>query len=636
MCGIYGKIRFDGGAVTAAEVERACDAMRHRGPDDAGVFVDGSVGLGHRRLSIIDLSPLGHQPMASDDGRLRLVFNGEIYNFRELRRELEAEGHAFRSRTDTEVLLRLFQETGPGCVERLRGMFAFAIWDSRDRTLFLARDRVGKKPLFYHRGPRFFAFASELAALVADPQIPREVDPEALHHYLTYQSVPAPFSIYRGVRKLRPAYWLRVGPGGAEERRYWRLPFVPKHPADTPVRRRGLEDELLARLSEAVRVRMVSDVPLGALLSGGVDSSAVVALMAREDPGRPVRTFSVGFEEKEYDELRFACLVAERYATEHTEVVLRPAMLDVLPILVERFGEPFADSSAIPTFHVARAARRAVTVVLCGDGGDENFAGYERHRLHAFLHRFDSLPAWLSAAVFRALRPLPHGRSPKNPVWIAKRFFQCMALPPAVRNVRFFGNFDNETKSNLYAPDFAARVEGIDSDDIAGGYFREAGAPDLVDAILYSDIHTYLPDTLLPKVDVTSMANSLEVRSPLLDHPLMEFVARLPADLKLRGSTSKYLLKEVLRPLLPGAVLDRPKMGFGVPLERWFRQDLRELVRDTLLSPRALGRGYFRPGAVERLIDDHEQGRWQRHYQIYNLLMLEQWHRRFLDGDRDA
>lgn len=631
MCGIYGKIRFDGGAVTAPEVERACDTMRHRGPDDAGVFVDGSVGLGHRRLSIIDLSPLGHQPMASDDGRLHIVFNGEIYNFQELRHELEAEGHAFRSRTDTEVLLRLFQVEGPGCVERLRGMFAFAIWDSRDRSLFLARDRVGKKPLFYCHRPGFLSFASELPALLTDPEVPRTPDPVALHHYLTFQSVPAPFSAFSAIRKLPPGHWLRLRGEGVETRRYWDLSFRPKHPADTRARREALVEELRERVAEAVRIRLVSDVPLGALLSGGVDSGGVVALMAEASGGAPVRTFSVGFDEREYDELGYARLVAQRYGTEHTEFPLRPDMARVLPVLVEHFGEPFADPAAIPLYFITQVAREHVTVALCGDGGDEGFAGYYRHKLNALLHGFDFVPAGLSRRLFQLLRRVPNAPTSHSPLWVAKRLVQTLSLAPELRNLRFFGHFDEEAKQGLYTPEHAASLQGADTDELVRERFRQTDAVSLLDALLYTDLHTYLPDTLLPKVDVTSMANSLEMRSPLLDHKLLEFAARLPADLKLRRWTSKYALKEAFRPLLPPEILKRPKMGFGVPLDRWFRGELRELVRDTLLSARARARGWFRPAAVERLLVEHETGRWQWQYHIYNLLMLELWHLRFVD-----
>jgi asparagine synthase (glutamine-hydrolysing) len=605
MCGIYGKIRFDGRPADVMDAERACAAMRHRGPDDQGVYASGVACLGHTRLSVIDLSPLGHQPMRNEDGSLWIVFNGEIYNFQELRPVLEGKGHVFRSRTDTEVILHLLEEDGEACVERLRGMFAFAIWNEKERTLFLARDRVGKKPIFYYRGEKFFSFCSELAPLVADPEIPVEVDSVSIHHYLTFQSVPAPNSAYRDVRKLLPGHWMRVSTGQKDSRRYWKLSFGDKFSADTTARRADLEERLLEKLGESIRVRLESDVPLGALLSGGVDSSGVVALMSQEVAGTPVKTFSVGFQEKEYNELKYAREVSRLYGTDHKEFTVRPDMLAVLPRLVERFGEPFADSAAIPVYYITKVAREHVTVALCGDGGDESFAGYQRYRLNALLRRFD--------------------------LWIAKRFFQTLSLPPEIRNLRFYGHFDNDLKSSLYTPEFARSMAGIDSDELVLRHYRETDADNLLDATLYADIHTYLSDTLLPKVDIASMTNSLEMRSPLLDHELMEFAARLPSDMKLKRLTTKYALKKVFGRLIPQHVLTRPKMGFGVPLDHWFRTDLKEMVRETLLSTRALGRGYFRGETVRRILDEQAKNRWHWHHHIYNLLMLELWHRRFID-----
>ena len=631
MCGIYGKVRWDGRPVLEEDAERACDGLRHRGPDDRGVLTLGEACLGHTRLSIIDLSPQGHQPMPNEDETLWIVFNGEIYNFQDLRSRLEARGHRFRSRTDTEVVLHLFEEEGPACVERLRGMFAFAIWDRKAKALFLARDRVGKKPLFYRSGRDFFSFCSELAPLVSDPEIPADVDPVAIHHYLTFQSVPSPFSAYAGIRKLPPGHWMTVKEGMEELRRYWKLSFAPKHPADTAARRALLEEGLLEKIREAVRVRLVSDVPLGALLSGGVDSSGVVALMSSENQGTPVKTFSVGFREKEFNELEYAREVAKLYRTDHREFTLRPDMLSVLPLLVERFGEPFADSAAIPTYYISRVAREHVTVALCGDGGDESFAGYHRYKLNALLRRVDFIPHALSRGVFRALNTIPHSPSIHSPLWLAKRAFQFLSLSPERRNLRFCSHFDAGLKTELYTPEFAGRMAGIDSDEIVLARYRETDADNLLDATLYADIHTYLPDTLLPKVDVTSMATSLETRSPLLDHELMEFAARLPAGMKMRRLTTKYLLKKVFGRLLPEKLLHRPKMGFGVPLGHWFRTELKDMVRDTLLSPRAIGRGYFREAAVRKILDEQAQNRWHWHYHIYNLLMLELWHRRFID-----
>jgi asparagine synthase (glutamine-hydrolysing) len=458
------------------------------------------------------------------------------------------------------------------------------------------------------------------------------VDRAAIHHYLTFQSVPAPMTAFAGVRKLPPGHWLRLREGREEVRRYWKLSFAPKFPADTPARRAGLEDRLFEEIRCAVRVRLLSDVPLGALLSGGVDSSGIVALMARERPGEPVKTFTVGFREKEYDELRFAREVSRICGTEHREFTISPGAASVLPLLVERFGEPFADSSAIPMYHITRIAREHVTVALCGDGGDESFAGYFRYKLNRLLGVARVVPPFLPRAAAALLRRLPHAPSIHSPLWISKRLFQTLALPPGVRNIRFYGHFDPEAKRALYTPEFASEVSDLDSDEIALARFRETDADNLLDATLYADIHTYLPDTLLPKVDVTSMANSMEIRSPLLDPFLMEFAARLPADFKLRRLTAKYALKRAFGRVLPERLFRRPKRGFGVPLDHWFRTELKGMVRELLLSPRTLQRGYFREEAVRRMLEEQEKNLWQWHHHLYNLMMLELWHRRFIDA----
>ena len=385
-------------------------------------------------------------------------------------------------------------------------------------------------------------------------------------------------------------------------------------------------------IKEAVDVRLESDVPMGALLSGGLDSSGVVALMAQRTGVTPVRTFSVGFEEKEYDELRYAREVSRRYGTEHTESKVFPDMLSVLPLLVERFGEPFADPAAVPVYHITKVARRYVTVALCGDGGDESFAGYHRYKLNALLGRPGIIPSWLSKGLFKLLRVVPHsGKAGRALLWVGKRLLQVLPLSPEVRNVRFYGHFDNEMKAAIYTPEFAESVAGIDTDELVLHRYREAGTDNFLDATLYADINTYLPDTLLPKADVASMANSLELRSPLLDHELMGFAARLPADMKLRRLTTKYALKKIFASILPPGIATRRKMGFGVPLDRWYRGELRDMVRDTLLSRRATGRGYFREETVRRILDEHAENRWRWHGPIYNLLMLELWHRRFID-----
>jgi asparagine synthase (glutamine-hydrolysing) len=629
MCGICGIVLADAAApVPPGAIGRMTDALAHRGPDDRGVFEEPGAALGHRRLSIIDLSPAGHQPMASEDGSLLVVFNGEIYNFAALREGLERRGHAFRSRSDTEVLLRLFQERGESCLAELRGMFAFAVWDRRRRRLFAARDRVGKKPLVYAERGGSLAFASELAALLEAPGFDRTVDPVAIHHYLTYQYVPAPFTAYAGARKLPAAHWLAWEGGRLRTGRWWDLRYVPKLRLGD---RRAYEERFLEVFREAVRLRLVSDVPLGAFLSGGVDSSAVVAMMSLEGAA-PVRTFSIGFSERDYDEVRFARTVAARYGTEHRELVVEPRALEVLPALVRHYGEPFADTSAVPTWYVARLTREHVTVALSGDGGDEAFAGYQRHHAAHLLARYLLLPRALREGVVRrAVEALPGPRRTRGLLGRIRRFVAADAPTRERLYARLVCTFANDAKARLYTPAFAAATAGQDSVALVEALFAGAEAEDFLDRTLSVDVHSYLPDDILVKVDIASMGNALETRAPFLDHEVLEFAAACPPELKLRGGTGKYLLKKALAPYLPRAVLRRRKMGFGMPVAEWFRADLGEMAGDLLLSPRAVGRGYFRREAVEELLLEHRRRDADHGYRLWALLFLELWFRTFAD-----
>src|SRR5262245_31805906 len=527
MCGIAGRLEFDPGrSADPALVQRMCDTIAHRGPDDSGVWAHGPVALGHRRLSILDLTPAGHQPMTHLNGALCIVFNGEIYNFRELRADLERRGHVFRTRTDTEVVLHLYERHGVGCLDRLRGMFAFALWDAREQQLFIARDRVGKKPLAYHADDEGITFASEIKAVLQDPDVDREPDPVALHHYLTYQYVPAPLCAFRGVRKLPPGHYLLAKRGRIEVRRWWKLASGPRLAADTPRRERELETELLHRLEEATALRLVSDVPLGAFLSGGVDSAAVVAMMCRRASG-PVRTFSIGFDDDAYDELAFARETANHFGTVHTEFVVRPSALEVLPKLLWHYDEPYADASAVPTYHVSRLAREHVTVVLNGDGGDESFAGYDRYVANAFASQLGPLGRVLGSAALRSLVDLlPHGTTSASSRWRLKRFLAPLGRPPEARNAAWQAQFDPEAKQALYTMAFRRVLGPREAEELLYARYREAGTNDFLDATLYADVNGYLPDTLLTKVDIASMAVALEARSPFLDHELMEWAAR--------------------------------------------------------------------------------------------------------------
>lgn len=629
MCGIAGRLNADPEAPVSAELlRRMAGLLHHRGPDDEGVYTDGPLGLASRRLAIIDLSPHGHMPMSNETGTVWIVLNGEVYNFQELREELVARGHRFRSRTDTEVVVHLYEEYGTACLERLRGMFAFAIWDARQQTLLLARDRLGKKPLFYCAHPRHFSFASEPKAFLADPDLPREPDPVALHYYLTYQYVPSPYSAFRGLQKLPPAHYLLVRPGEAPRvTRYWKLSYGRK------IRRSesALCAELRERIEEAVRIRMVSDVPLGAFLSGGLDSSAVVAVMSRISR-QPVKTFSIGFDEDGYNELPYARRVAALFATDHHEFIVKPKAVDVLPQLVWHYNEPYADSSALPTFYLSRLAREHVTVALNGDAGDENFAGYPRHVALQWVGWFQRLPRGVRRSLAAAAGRIPSNLPPRHLLSYAKRFMGRLPdTTPSLEYGRWISHFTASMKAGLYTDDFAAQVGGIEAFDVLFGVFAASDAPDLTDAALDADVNLYLPDDLLVKVDIATMAHSLEARSPLLDHPLMEFVASIPSRQKVRFGIKKYLFKKAVAPWLPREIIHRDKQGFGVPLDRWFRGELRELARDTLLSQRAVGRGYFRREAVMRLLDEHVTGAANWHHHLWNLLMLELWHRMFID-----
>jgi asparagine synthase (glutamine-hydrolysing) len=606
------------------------DSLEHRGPDDRGTCSGPGIGLGHRRLSIIDLSAAGRQPMANEDGSLLIVFNGEIYNFQELREGLEKRGHVFSSCADTEVILHLYEEKGVDCLEDLRGMFAFALWDKGLRRLLLARDRMGQKPLIWGEHDGGLYFASELKALLAVPGMPRRVDDVALHHYLTYQYVPSPRTIFTAFRKLPAAHYLLWEKGRVTEGQYWSLKYVPK------VRLGSLKeygDRFLELFHESVRLRLVSDVPLGAFLSGGIDSSAVVAAMSREGSA-PVKTFSIGFSERDYDEVRYARKVAEHFGTDHHEMVVEPRALEDLPTLVEAYSEPFADPSALPTYHVARMTRRHVTVALSGDGGDEAFAGYRRYAVDRFLSWYLRLPAFLREKVLRrVVEGLPASRRPRGLVSQLKRFVSSVDPVRERQYVRYLCYFTEEMKGRIYTPEFHEAMSGQDSVSLVENLYRAADGENFLDRTLFVDTHSYLPDDILVKVDIASMANSLETRSPFLDHRLVEFAAACPADLKLRRWKGKYLVKEAFRGRLPREVTARKKMGFGMPVAEWFRGELREPAREILLQKRTLERGYFSDEGVRRLLEEHQGLKRDHGYRLWALLFLELWFRHFVDGD---
>jgi asparagine synthase (glutamine-hydrolysing) len=615
MCGIAGIVAPRGQRPERSTLAAMSAALAHRGPDDSQVTTYERAGFAFRRLSIIDVAG-GAQPFDNEDGRCHLVANGEIYNHADLRRDLAARGHAFRSRSDAEVILHGYEEWGDDIVKRLRGMFAFAIWDRDRERLLLARDRLGKKPLVYWEAAGGLVFASELQALLADRTVPRLPDRTAIHHYLTFQYVPAPLTAFQGVRKLPPAHVLVFENGASRIERYWRLRFAPPH----AMSEEDAADELLRRLREAVRIRLMSDVPLGAFLSGGLDSSTIVALMAECGP---VQTFSVGFEEQEFSELRFARMVADRYATDHHEHVVRPRAADVLPKLVDHYGEPYADSSALPTYYLSQMTAAAVKVALNGDGGDELFAGYDRYKLLRPFALLGRLPG--QRTLGRTLADLLDGRAPLR----LCRFLRALSNPPEESYARVMSYFSPEEKQALYTPEMQASVVGVDSYELLLERFRSSDAPDLLGRALHADTLTYLPDDLLAKVDIATMAHGLEGRSPLLDHELVEFVARLPTRYKLRRLTGKRLLRKVMRGRLPAAILTRSKMGFGVPISRWLSGELRVLAEDVLLSSHARSKTILRSEAIDALWRAHVAGRRDHGARLWALLMLELWWRRF-------
>ncbi len=626
MCGIVGIVRSDKSDVDEALLARMCAAIRHRGPDDDGFYLNGAVGLGMRRLAIIDLKS-GKQPIHNQDRTAWIVYNGEIYNYRELRDQLEKLGHTFYTNSDTEAIIHAYDQYGADCPKYLRGMFAFAIWDERTEELFLARDRVGKKPLLYAEVNGQFVFGSEFSALLLHPDISKEVDAEALHHYLSFMCVPAPLTAYRSIRKLEPGHSLRWRKGEIKIQRYWQPDFSKK--VDYSEEEAG--ERAIEILRDAVKVRLMSEVPLGAFLSGGIDSSAVVALMS-EESSTPVKTFSIGFEEQDFSELHHARRVAEHVGADHHEFIVRPDALEVLPILVEHYGEPYADSSAIPTYYVARETRRHVTVALNGDGGDESFAGYERYAAMRLAERYHRIPAILRDRVMRqAIDLMPSSETKRGRVRDLKRFIQAASLPKVERYLRWVSVFDTQGKQDLYSDEFQRETQNVSTANTLNPWFARANGSGIVDAALLTDIMTYLPNDLLVKVDIATMANSLEARSPFLDHHVMEFAASLPEKFKLRGLTSKYLLKRILKKLLPAENLDRRKMGFGVPIGPWLRTTLQPFLRETLLNEAALRRGLFKPEAVKQLVELHTRGERDHSHQLWTLLMLELWFQRFID-----
>jgi asparagine synthase (glutamine-hydrolysing) len=623
MCGIAGFVESStttspfGPDDGRALVHRMCDVIRHRGPDDEGVWVEQGVALGMRRLSIIDLST-GHQPIHNEDRTVWIVFNGEIYNFPALRRELEAAGHRFYTSTDTEVIVHAYEQWGKNAIVRLRGMFGLAVWDTRRRTLLIARDRIGIKPMHYATVNGRLYFGSELKSLLEAPDLPRDLDPDALDHYLSFLYTPRDGSIFKSVRKLPPGHLLTWQDGRVDIEQFWQMPANETFKGSEA----DAVSQLRAVLSDAVQSHLVSDVPLGAFLSGGIDSSLVVGLMSQVSGAR-VKTFSIGFDEPEFDELEPARRVAQHFGTDHHEFVVKPDGVAILDRLVSHFDEPFADSSAIPTWYVSEMARRHVTVVLSGDGGDELFGGYDRYVPHPRVVAFDRYsPRALRRVAAIAASGLPHGVRGKNFLRHVGRDARGRYLDA----IRFFGA---DEKPALLTPDVRTALAGPDPEMLLAGHFTRFAHLPWPSQMMRFDAETYLPEDVLTKVDRMSMAHSIESRVPLLDNDVVAFASALPAALKIKGGRRKHVLKEVAAALLPAEILNRKKQGFGVPLGTWFRGNLRELFADTLLSPGSLQRGYFQPAFVRHIVDEHLSGQRDHTLRLWQLVVFEKWHQQY-------
>jgi len=625
MCGIAGIFDLEGGRPIDRDLlHRMNEIQTHRGPDGSGLELRPGVGLAHRRLAIIDLSS-GRQPLASADGKVVVTYNGEIYNFQSLRRELEKLGHTFQTHCDTEVIVYAWKAWGPQCVDRFRGMFAFALWDEDRQSLFLARDRLGIKPLYYaEMGDGWFAFASELKGLQQHPALPREIDPRALEEYFAFGYVPDPRTIYRRVHKLAPGHRLLIERGKPwRPERYWDVRFE----ADSRIGEEEGRRMLIEGLREAVDVRLVSDVPLGAFLSGGVDSSAVVAMMAGL-MDEPVDACSISFGDPAFNEVDFAREVAHRYGARHRVQEVDPDDFSLVDELAGLYDEPYADSSALPTYRVCELARKEVTVALSGDGGDENLAGYRRYRWHAYEEKMRSLfPASLRRPLFGTLGRLYPKLDWAPKVLRAKSTFESLGRDSLEGYFHSVSVMGDGIRRRLYSEDFHGRLQGYHAIEVFRAH--QANAPDHpLSQVQYLDLKTYLPGDILTKVDRASMAHSLEVRVPILDHPLVEWMATLPPEFKLKGREGKYIFKKSLEPYLPESVLYRPKMGFAVPLASWFRGPLKSRVREALLGERMLDSGWFDPGFLHTMVDQHQKGLRDYSAPIWSLLMFESFLRR--------
>ena len=620
MCGICGVIhRQKDHPVEFNDVKRMCDVIRHRGPDDEGQFVQDNVGIGMRRLSIIDLST-GAQPIFNEDRSLAIVFNGEIYNHDDIRLELLAKGHQFRTKADTEAIIHAYEEWGVDCVEKLNGMFAFAIWDGRKQRLFLARDRIGIKPLYYFQDNDQLVFGSELKSIVQISSVPREIEPKALDTFLTFEYIPSPYSIFKNVFKLPPGHWMIYEDGQAKVRPYWNLEYQKSELSEKQLFQKF--DELL---EDAINIRLMSDVPLGAFLSGGLDSSTIVAMMRRRNES--VKSFSIGFDDPTYNELPYARAVAEHFNTEHFEEIITPDVAHLTEKILWMLDEPFGDFSVFPTYLVSEMARKNVKVVLSGDGGDELLAGYDTYIAQKVAQRYAKLPSFLRKGMIEPIvNALPPTNKKKGFINKSKRFIEGARLSDHLQHVRWMIFMQSAEKEMLYSADFSDSLHGYNSFGFIEDYFRRSASDEPLDQQEYVDIKSYLVDDILVKVDRMSMANSLEARVPFLDHRFVEFAATLPGSLRLNGKRTKHILKASLERELPNQIINRGKEGFSIPIKNWMKNELKPMMLDSLSESNVREKGFFDPKFVNRLVDEHLKGEENHSHRLWALMVFHMWY----------
>jgi len=626
MCGITGKFVFKDTIVEKGLIKKMADTIIYRGPDDEGIYCAPHIGLGQRRLAIIDLNKSATAPLSNEDSTVWIVFNGEIYNYQILREKLITQGHVFKTHSDTEVIIHLYEQFGAECLQHLRGMFAFTIWDSNKKIIFAARDRLGKKPYFYKKSGTSFIFGSEIKAITADPSVSVSPDFSSIDLYLTYQYVPSPYTAFEGIQKIPPASYLICNTNGdLKIEKYWSLPDPS---VKTKASEEEVQHEIKTKLREAVRLRMISDVPLGAFLSGGIDSGMIVAMMAQES-STPVKTFSIGFEEEEYNELPYARLVSNLYETDHHELIIKPSAIDILPKLVKHYNEPFADASALPTFYVSELAREHATVALSGDGGDENFGGYGRYIRFQKWSKLDLIPKQIRQIPNYVLHAIINSSFSDNKLLDISKGLRMISADTPDRYNLIMSLFKEEDKNLIYTSNFNNYL--FKNKIINEGSNTFTKEMTNLEWMARDDLQHYLPDCLMTKTDVVSMANSLEIRCPLLDHEFVEYAATIPSKLKLNGNDGKLIFRNLANSFLPDEIIRKPKTGFASPIKKWFSSELSEMLKMTLLDDSATKRNLFQICGIKKMLEEQQNGKRDWSSRLWALMFLELWFREFID-----